>query len=177
MQSFFTRFYSLVLPVLDPPILIERFFLDAHFARKSTIKSEHSPIWRNKDMSYHILHNIAISNTTFSSTILTICQECAPIFQWQTLTTICVRHLPSGESRIIFLPEWSSICQYPPKISAINVNKQSRAGLLLAHPVSYILKIQKTYGTFWKPPFQNQPKSVRLSESGSGSATWVTSVV
>ena len=31
----------------------------------------------------------------------------------------------SGESRIIFLPERSSICQYPPKISAIN--KQSRA--------------------------------------------------
>ena len=26
----------------------------------------------------------------------------------------------------------------------------------------YILKIQKTYGTFWKEPFQNQPKSVRL---------------
>jgi len=69
---------------------------------------------------------------------------------------------PSGKSRIIFLPERSSICQYPPKLSAINVNKQSRAGLLLAHSVSYILKIQKTYGTFWKPPSQNQPKSVRL---------------
>jgi len=23
-------------------------------------------------------------------------------------------------------------------------------------------KTAKTYGTFWKPPFQNQPKSVRL---------------
>ena len=68
----------------------------------------------------------------------------------------------SGESRIIFLPERSSICQYPPKISAINIKKQSRARLHLAHPVLYILKIQKTYGTFWKPPFQNQPKSVRL---------------
>jgi len=67
----------------------------------------------------------------------------------------------SGESRIIFFPERSSICQYPPKISAINIKKQSRARLLLAHPVLYILKIQKTYGTFWKPPFQNQPKSVR----------------
>jgi len=54
----------------------------------------------------------------------------------------------SGESRIIFLPERSSICQYPPKISAINIKKQSRARLLLAHPVLYILKIQKTYGTF-----------------------------
>jgi len=51
--------------------------------------------------------------------------------------------IPSGESRIIFLPERSSISQYLHKISAINVNKQSRAGLLLAHPVSYILKIQK----------------------------------
>ena len=55
---------------------------------------------------------------------------------------------PSGESRIIFLPERSSICQYPPKISAINIKKQSRARLLLARPVLYILKIQKTYGTF-----------------------------
>ena len=54
----------------------------------------------------------------------------------------------SGESRIIFLPERSSICQYPPKISAINTKRQSRARLLLAHPVLYILKIQKTYGTF-----------------------------
>ena len=49
----------------------------------------------------------------------------------------------SGESRIIFLPERSSICQYPPKISAINIKKQSRTRLLLAHPVLYILKIQK----------------------------------
>jgi len=40
------------------------------------------------------------------------------------------RVLISGESRIVFLPEQSSVCQYPPKISAINVNKQSRAGLL-----------------------------------------------
>jgi len=63
--------------------------------------------------------------------------------------------LISVESRIIFLPERSSICQYLPKMSAINIKKQSRARLLLAHPVLYILKIQKTYGTFWKPPFQN----------------------
>jgi len=68
--------------------------------------------------------------------------------------------ITSGESRIIFLPERCSICQYRPKISAINVKKQSRARLLLAHPVLYILKVQKTYGTFWKPPLQNQPKSV-----------------
>jgi len=88
--------------------------------------------------------------------------------------------LPSGESRIIFLPERSSICQHPPKISAINTKKQSRARLLLAHPVLYILKIQKTCNTLWKPPFQNQPKSVSascstctISESGSGNATWV----
>jgi len=68
--------------------------------------------------------------------------------------------ISSGESRIIFLPERCSISQYRPKISAINVKKKSRARLLLAHPVLYILKVQKTYGTFWKPPFQNQPKSV-----------------
>jgi len=68
--------------------------------------------------------------------------------------------LISGQRRIIFLPERSSICQYRPKMSAINVKKQSRARLLLAHPVLYILKIQKTYCTFRKPPFQNQPKSV-----------------
>jgi len=61
--------------------------------------------------------------------------------------TRCVRLVTSGESRIIFLPERSGICQYPPKISAINIKKQSRARLLLAHPVLYILKIQKTYGT------------------------------
>ena len=54
---------------------------------------------------------------------------------------------PSSESRIIFLPERSSICQHPPKISAINIKKQSRAHLLLAHPVFYIFKMQKTYGT------------------------------
>ena len=78
------------------------------------------------------------------------------------LLTISQARLCIGESRIIFLPKWSSIWQYPPKISAININKQSRARLLLAHPVLYILKIQKTYSTFWKPPFQNQPKSVRL---------------
>ena len=37
--------------------------------------------------------------------------------------------LHSGESRILFFPERSSICQYPCKISAINVKKQSRARL------------------------------------------------
>jgi len=94
MQSFFTRFYSLVLPVSNPPILIERFFLDAHFGRKSTIKSDHNPTWRAKGMPYHSLHNTVTSNSIFSSTILTICQACVAIFQWQPITTICVRHLP-----------------------------------------------------------------------------------
>ena len=50
---------------------------------------------------------------------------------------------PSGESRIIFLPERSSICQYGPEISAIIVKTQSRARLVLAHPVLYIVKTQK----------------------------------
>jgi len=40
------------------------------------------------------------------------------------------------------------------------VKKQSRARLLLVHPVLYILKPQKIYCTFWKQPFKNQPKSV-----------------
>jgi len=40
---------------------------------------------------------------------------------------------------------------------------ESRAHLLLANPALYISNTQKTYCTFWKPPFQNQPKS---SESG-----------
>jgi len=83
----------------------------------------------------------------------------------------------SGESRTIFLPERSSICQYPPKISAINIKKQSRARLLLAHPVLYILKIQKTHGPFWKPPFKINQKALgyklrtatcTISESVSG---------
>ena len=77
--------------------------------------------------------------------------------------TIYIVIVSSGESRIIFLSERSSICQYPPKISAINVKKESRARLHLAHPVLYILKMQNTYGTFLKPPFQNQPKSVSAS--------------
>jgi len=49
----------------------------------------------------------------------------------------------SGESRIIFLPERSSICQYRPEISAIIVKTQSRARLVLAHPVLYIVKTPK----------------------------------
>jgi len=95
MQSFFTHFLSLLSPVSIQPISIERFSYDVnHFGRKSTIKSEHNPIWRNKGMPYHSFYNTVTSNPTFSSTILTICQECAAIFQWQPLaTTICVRHL------------------------------------------------------------------------------------
>jgi len=42
--------------------------------------------------------------------------------------------ISSGESRIIFLPERSSIYQYRPEISAIVVKKQSRTRLLFAHP-------------------------------------------
>ena len=51
----------------------------------------------------------------------------------------------SKSFRMIFLPERSTICQYPPKISTTNVKKQSRARLLLAHLVLYISNIQKTY--------------------------------
>ena len=57
------------------------------------------------------------------------------------LTDDCVT--VSGESRIIFWPERSSICQYRPDISAITVKTQSRARLVLAHPVLYIVKTQK----------------------------------
>ena len=54
-----------------------------------------------------------------------------------------VRLMSSSESRIIFLPERSSICQYRPEISAIIVKTQSRACLVLAHPVLHIAKTQK----------------------------------
>ena len=54
-----------------------------------------------------------------------------------------VRLASCGESRIIFLSERSSICQCPCKVSAINIKKQTRTRLLLAHPVLRILKIQK----------------------------------
>jgi len=70
------------------------------------------------------------------------------VWQFSSASLYVARTISSGESRIIFLPERCSICQYPPEISAINAKKQSRARLLLAHPVLYILKIQKTYGTF-----------------------------
>jgi len=56
----------------------------------------------------------------------------------------------SGESRIIFLPERSSIYQYRPEISAMIVKKQSRTRLLFAQPLLYILKTQKMYCAFWK---------------------------
>jgi len=59
-----------------------------------------------------------------------------------------VHKLPSGESRIIFLPEQSSIYQYRPEISAIIVKKQSRTRLHFAHPLLYILKTQKMYCAF-----------------------------
>jgi len=57
--------------------------------------------------------------------------------------TCIISNIFSGESRIIFLPEWSSICPYRPEISAIIVKTQSRACLVLAHPVLYIVKKQK----------------------------------
>ena len=49
-----------------------------------------------------------------------------------------------GESRIIFLPERFSICQYRPETSAIIVKTQSRARLVLANPVLYIVNPQKS---------------------------------
>jgi len=57
------------------------------------------------------------------------------------LYTYAVFRGTSDESRIIFLPERSSICHYPPKNSAMIV--KTRARLLLVHPVLYILKTQK----------------------------------
>ena len=56
--------------------------------------------------------------------------------------------LNSGESRIIFLLERSSIYQYRPEISAIIVKKQSRTRLLFVQPLLYILKTQKMYCAF-----------------------------
>jgi len=87
----------------------------------------------------------------------------------------------SDESGKILLPEGSSICQYRPDISAIIVNKQSRARLLLAHPVSvhfknkknvlYILKTIISKST--KKRYRQRTATCTLSESGSGNATWL----
>jgi len=90
--------------------------------------------------------------------------------------------LISDESRIIFLPERSSICQYRPKISAIIAEKQSRTRLLFAHPVAvlYILKTQKCCLLYILKTTVSKPNKKRYklrlatftnSESGSGSAT------
>jgi len=51
----------------------------------------------------------------------------------------------SDESGKRLLPEGCSICQYRPDISAIIVNKQSRARPLLAHPVSVHFKNKKKH--------------------------------
>jgi len=64
----------------------------------------------------------------------------------------------SGESRIIFLPERSSIYQYRPKISAIIVKKQSRTRLLFAHPLLYISKTQKMHWHFENSHFKIKQK-------------------
>jgi len=66
------------------------------------------------------------------------------------LTSHVILHCISGESRIIFLPERSSIYQYRPEISAIIVKKHSRTRLLFARPLLYISKTQKMYCAFWK---------------------------
>jgi len=83
--------------------------------------------------------------------------------------------LVSGESRIIFLPERSSICQYRPEISAIIVKTQSRARLVLAHPVLYIVKTQKMYCTTisksTKRRYRLRSATCTTSESGSDNAT------
>ena len=85
--------------------------------------------------------------------------------------------LVSGESRMIFLPERSSICQYRPEISAIIVKTQSRARLVLAHPVLYIVKTQKMYCTTisksTKKRYRLRSVTCTTSASGSGNATWV----
>jgi len=74
----------------------------------------------------------------------------------------------SGESRIIFLPARSSICQYPPKISAINIKKQSRARLLLAHPV-FVVAENNSIGHSQHSslmPCMTQPIVLRKQRSG-----------
>jgi len=69
-----------------------------------------------------------------------------------------VRLIFSGESRIIFLPERSSIYQCRPEISAIIVKKQSRTRLLFAHPLLYILKTQKCIVHFENSHFKIKQK-------------------
>jgi len=85
----------------------------------------------------------------------------------------------SDESRIIFLRERLSICQYRPKISAMIVKKQSRARLILAHPVLYILKTKKTVLYILKENISKSTKKryglrtakCTICESGSVNAT------
>jgi len=64
----------------------------------------------------------------------------------------------SGESRIIFLPERSSIYQYRPEISAIIVKKQSKTRLLFAHPLLHISKTQKCCVHFENSRFKIKQK-------------------
>jgi len=66
---------------------------------------------------------------------------------YYNLVTAC-GPIASDESKIMFLPERSTICQYRPEISITIVKKQWRERLPLAHPVLYILKTQKTCCTF-----------------------------
>jgi len=63
----------------------------------------------------------------------------------------------------MFLPEWSTICQYRPEISTIIVKKQWRERLLLAHPVLYILKTQNMCCTFWNNHFKINQKALKTT--------------
>ena len=74
-----------------------------------------------------------------------------------------VRGLPSDKSKILFLPERSTICQYRPEISTATVKKQRRERLLWAHPVLYLLKTQNTCCTFWNNHFEINQKALKAT--------------
>ena len=68
----------------------------------------------------------------------------------------------SDESRIIFLPERPSICQYT--VSKFqpwpSCTKAIKSTSTFGPPCIVHFKTTKIYCTFWKHPFKNQPKSV-----------------
>jgi len=68
----------------------------------------------------------------------------------------------SDESRIIFLLERPSICQYTVEKFQPwpNCQKTIKSTSTFGPPCTVHCKITKNYCSFWKQPFKNQPKSV-----------------
>jgi len=91
-------------------------------------------------------------------------------FFWVRSHTFFISTISSDESRISLLPERSSVCQCRPEISAIILKKQSRACLLLAHLVLYIVKTQKNVLYILKTTISKSTKKRYTLRS----ATWTS---